>query len=111
MSGRASGQRPRFGDIVVGTMRLARGRADGLLHFGATPEAFLVSLAPLVALPLVGGALMLLGGGGLNALSILLVMLCALLTTPVVSFEVARLWGREVAWPRYATAFNWCQRF
>jgi hypothetical protein len=27
----------------------------------------------------------------------------------VLSFEVARLWGREAAWLRFATAFNWCQ--
>ena len=98
MSGRARGQLPRFGNIVVGIMRLARGRADGLLHFGATREAFLVSLAPLVALPL---ALKLLGGGGGNSLSYLLATLCALLAPPVLSFEVARLWGREAArwWP------------
>jgi hypothetical protein len=109
MSGRARGQRPGFASIVVGIMRLARGRADGLLHFGATREAFLVSLAPLVAFPVVGGMLMLLGDGGLNALSDLLATLCALLAPPVLSFEVARLWGREAAWLRYATAFNWCQ--
>jgi hypothetical protein len=109
MSGRARGQLPRLGNIVAGIMRLARGRADGLLHFGATREAFLVSLAPLVAFPLVGGALMLLGGAGLHALSYLLATMCALLGPPVLSFEVARLWGREAAWLRYATAFNWCQ--
>jgi hypothetical protein len=90
-------------------MRLARGRVDGLERFGATREAFLASLAPLVAFPLVGGVLMLLGGGGLTALSDLLATLCALVAPPVLSYEVARLWGREAAWPRYATAFNWCQ--
>jgi hypothetical protein len=109
MSGQAHGQRPSPGSIVVGVMRLARGRADGIAQFGATREAFLASLAPLVAFPLVGGALMLLGGGGLAALSDLLATLCALLAPPVLSFEVARLWGREAAWPRFATAFNWCQ--
>ncbi len=109
MSGRARGQRPGFGSIVVGIMRLARGRADGLGQFGATREAFLASLAPLVAFPLVGGVLMLLGGGGLSALSDLLATICALVAPPVLSYEVARLWGRETAWLRYATAFNWCQ--
>lgn len=109
MSGRARRQRPGFGSIVVGIMRLARGRADGLGQFGATREAFLASLAPLVAFPLVGGVLMLLGGGGLSALSDLLATICALVAPPVLSYEVARLWGRETAWLRYATAFNWCQ--
>ena len=109
MSGQARGQRPRSGSIVLGIARLARGRVDGLRQFGATRDAFLVSLAPLIAFPLVGSVLMLLGGGGLVAVSGLLATLCALLAPPVLSFEVARLWGREAAWLRFATAFNWCQ--
>lgn len=109
MSGRPRRQRPASGNIVVGIVRLARGRADGLLQFSATREAFLASLAPLIAFPLVGGILMMLGGGGLDALADLLATLCALLAPPVLSFEVARWWGREDAWLRFATAFNWCQ--
>jgi hypothetical protein len=104
-----SGRRRQPGSVMVGIARLARGRADGLGQFGATRDAFLVSLAPLIAFPLVGGVLMLLGGGGLGALADLLATLCALLAPPVLSFEVARLWGREAAWLRFATAFNWCQ--
>jgi hypothetical protein len=109
MSGRASAPRPSPGSIVLGVMRLARGRADGFRQFGATREAFLASLAPLIAFPLVGGILMLLGGGGLGALADLLATICALVAPPVLSFEIARLWGREAAWLRFATAFNWCQ--
>ena len=103
-----SGRR-RAGSIVVGIARLARGRPDGLAQFGATRDAFLVSLAPLIAFPLVGGVLMVLGGGGRGAITGLLATLCALLAPLVLSFEVARLWGREAAWLRFATAFNWCQ--
>lgn len=109
MSGRVRGSRPTPGNVVIGIIRLARGRADGLLQFGETREAFLASLAPLIAFPLVGGVLMILGGGGLDALADLLATLCALLAPPVLSFEVARWWGRENAWLRFATAFNWCQ--
>ena len=109
MSGQAGGKRPPPGSIMLGIFRLARGRADGILQFGATREAFLASLAPLVAFPLVGGVLMLLGGGGVTALSDLLATLCALMAPPVLSFEVARLWGRQASWLRFATAFNWCQ--
>ncbi len=109
MSGPARGKAPPRGSIVVGIMRLARGRADGMLQFGTTREAFLSSLAPLIAFPLVGGVLMLLGGGGFAALSDLFATLCALVAPPVLSFEVARLWGRQAAWLRFATAFNWCQ--
>ena len=81
----------RAGDDAAG----ARTKKAGLLLFGATREAFLASLAPLIAFPLVGGALMVLGGGGLEAFTDLLATLCALLAPPVLSFEVARFWGRR----------------
>jgi hypothetical protein len=109
MNGRVRGSRPSPRNVVIGIIRLAWGRADGLMQFGETREAFLASLAPLIAFPLVGGILMILGGGGLDALADLLATLCALLAPPVLSFEVARWWGRENAWLRFATAFNWCQ--
>ena len=95
--------------ILLGIARLARGNAEGFNQFGATTEAFLASLAPLVAFPLVGGLLMLANGGGLAAIGDLLATLCALLAPPVLSYEVARLWRREGLWLRFAVAFNWCQ--
>jgi hypothetical protein len=109
MSGRQRVPRTRPGSILLGIARIARGRADGMQQFGATRDAFLASLAPLVAFPLVGGALMLLDGEGLAALSDLLATLCALIAPLVLSFEVARLWRRQQSWLRFATAFNWCQ--
>jgi hypothetical protein len=78
-------------------------------QFGATRDAFLASLAPLIALPLVGGVLMLLSGAGLPALTELMATLCAFIAPLVFSFEVARLWHRQQFWLRFATAFNWCQ--
>ena len=104
---RKAGKRAR--NIPLGVLRLATGHADGLAQFGDTPEAFLGSLAPLVAFPLVGGVLMLLQGGGMTALSDLLATLCALLAPPVLSYEVAQLWGCAARWTRFAVAFNWCQ--
>jgi hypothetical protein len=109
MSGRQRGPLPSPGSIVIGIVRIARGRADGMAQFGATRDAFLTSLAPLIAFPLVGGVLMALGGGGLAALSDLMATLCALIAPLVLSFEVARLWRRQEFWLRFATAFNWCQ--
>jgi len=109
MSGGQRGLRGRPGSIVLGIVRLARGRSDGMQQFGATRDAFLTSLAPLIAFPLVGGMLMLLGGGGVTAVSDLLATLCALVAPLVLSFEVARLWRRQQFWLRFATAFNWCQ--
>jgi hypothetical protein len=38
-----------------------------------------------------------------------LATLIAILAPPVMSFSLARRWGREGAWFRFATAFNWCQ--
>ncbi|MGE0223190.1 MAG: hypothetical protein AB7F35_18360 [Acetobacteraceae bacterium] len=103
--------RPNSGgfNVFLGVFRVARGRADGIPLFGSTPQAFLASLAPLVAFPLVGALLMLTRGGGLRSLADLFATVCALLTPPVLSWQFARLWHREGAWLRFATAFNWCQ--
>jgi hypothetical protein len=95
--------------VLLGIARLARGRADGLAQFGDTTQAFLGSLAPLIAFPLVGGGLMLAQGEGLSALAEMLATFCALLAPPVLSYWLARLWGRDALWLRFATAFNWCQ--
>lgn len=115
MSGTRERRRPpQAGHIVLGILRLARGRADGLGQFGSTVQAFLSSLAPLVAFPLVGYLLLLMRGGGrhsgeLGALADLLGTVCALLAPAVLSFELARLWHRQGLWLRYATALNWTQ--
>ena len=50
---------PRAKNILFGIVRVATGRADGIAQFGDTKEAFLTSLAPLLAFPLVGTLLML----------------------------------------------------
>jgi len=95
--------------IMLGILRIARGRGDGIECFGSSPQAFLSSLAPLVAFPLVGSVLALFTEGPLRALTGLAMTLCALLTPAVVSFELARIWKRVDAWTRFATAFNWCE--
>ena len=112
MSGAAPSGRQTTGprrSVVRGVVRLATGHADGLAQFGDTSDAFLASLAPLIAFPLVGMLLMLMEGGGLSALTDLLATVCALFAPPVLSYEVARRWGRAALWPRFAVAFNWCQ--
>jgi hypothetical protein len=109
MSGTVPHAPPRTRSILLGIFRVATGRPDGLAQFGDTPEAFLGSLAPLLAFPLVGTLLMLSQGGGLAALSDLLATVCALLAPAVLSYELARRWGRAALWARFAVAFNWCQ--
>jgi hypothetical protein len=99
----------RRNSILLGILRIARGRADGLDCFAASPQGFLTSLAPLIAFPLVGALLGMFTDGPRRALTGLAMTLCALLTPAVVSHEMARLWNRADAWLRFATAFNWCE--
>jgi hypothetical protein len=95
--------------VLVGILRIAHGRADGVGCFGSTPQAFLSSLAPLLAFPLVGSVLGLFTEGPRRALTGLAMTLCALLTPAVISYELARFWKRLDEWARFATAFNWCE--
>jgi hypothetical protein len=107
MSGPRPARASRLG-ILRGIARLACGRPDGLAQFGDTRQAFLASLFPLIAFPVLGEVLVAMGGG-MPSLTDLLATLCALLAPPVLSFSIARHWGREALWLRFATAFNWCQ--
>jgi hypothetical protein len=94
---------------AIGVARLARFRADGLAAFDATPTGLLNALAPWFAFALVGFVLVLVAGAPGTALGDLLGTLVALLTPAVLSHAIARLWGREAAWLRYAVAVVWCQ--
>ena len=95
--------------LLRGIARIARLRADGLQEFAATPLAFLNSLAPMLAFPLVGGAVSLLGGAFRDGMDNILASTVALLAPAVLSQLLARFWRREPAWLRYAVAYNWCQ--
>jgi hypothetical protein len=96
-------------NLLRGVLRLASFDSDGLRYFTATPIAFLNSLAPLIAFPLVFSALILLAGDARVALTDLLATLVMLLAPPVLSEWLARFWRRDAAWLRYAVAYNWCQ--
>lgn len=93
----------------LGVMRLARGRVDGLAHFDATPQAFLTSLAPLIAFSLVIALVLGRDAGFGGTLSLLLFLVLVQLAPPVLSHAMARYWDREDWWLRYATAYNWVQ--
>jgi len=99
----------RRSSILRGMLLVARGRADGIDQFSGTSQGFLASLAPLIAFPLAGTLLLLLDGDGASAITNLAATLAVVLAPPVLSFELARLWGRQERWLRFATAFNWCQ--
>jgi hypothetical protein len=95
--------------VITGIFRIARGRPDGIDCFGASSQAFLASLAPLLAFPLVGTAIGLFTEGVISSLTEFAMYVCALLTPAVLSSELARWWGRSDHWLRFATAFNWCE--
>ena len=48
-------------------------------------------------------------GNGLSAIDDIPGTLCVLLAPAVLSYELARIWGREAFWNRYIVAFTWCQ--
>lgn len=92
---------------LVGILRLARGRSDGIAQFGDTPREFLVSLVPLAAVQAAPVIRLLAQGDFGNALVGLFAAIVGLLAAPVLSHALAQRWGREEDWPRYAVAANW----
>ena len=95
--------------ILRGIVRLARGQGAGIAEFPATNAGFLNSLTPLIGFAIVGALGLSAQGGSGIALSVLLFSAVGLLTPPVLSHALARRWGREEDWLRYATASNWVQ--
>jgi hypothetical protein len=95
--------------VLRGMLLIARGRAQGLNCFADSPRAFFASLVPGVGF-MVGAVIDgLANGRGVSAFAEMLGPLCALLAPPVLSYELARLLGRDAFWGRYIVAFNWCQ--
>jgi hypothetical protein len=95
--------------IPRGMLLIARGRPEGLNCFRDTPRAFLYSLTPGLGILAGAAAQALAEGAGMRALAEIPGTLCVLLAPSVLSYELARLWGREAFWYRYIVAFNWCQ--
>ena len=95
--------------VLRGVLLTARFRTDGMAYFGGGIQQVLGSLAPLLAFPAVFLVLLLLSGGRADDLAEVLSVIDALLLQLVLSEALARRWGREAEWGRYAAAFNWCQ--
>lgn len=106
---RGPGRRPGSRNLLLGLARLACCRAEGLAEFGDDAQAFLASLAPLIAFPLVGTGLALAKGQGVAVAVAFAQTVCGLLAPSVLSQALAARWGRGAEWFRYATAANWCQ--
>jgi hypothetical protein len=88
---------------------IARGRPEGLNCFRDTREAYFFSLAPGLGLIMAGVIDAVAEGRGATVFAKVLAPVCALLAPSVVSYELARLWGRHAFWNRFIVAFNWCQ--
>jgi hypothetical protein len=95
--------------ILRGVALIARGRAQGLNCFRDTPQAFLYSLAPGFGMMTAAVVEGLADGAGAGAMGEIPATICLLLAPAVLSYELARFWGREAFWNRYIVAFNWCQ--
>lgn len=93
--------------IVRGLFLLARGKAEGIKEFGASMDNFTASLAPLIAFPLVGAAILAMEGDWKFALVSFFSRMCAVLLLPLMVYEFARRLGREALWLRAASALNW----
>lgn len=108
MTDRPAGRIQRTG-ILAAILRVARGDGSGIAMFNDTQRAFLSSLIPLFALPAVVALATAIAGDVARAIVDLLASVCAVLLPPIISHALARGWGREAMWSRFAVAFNWCQ--
>ena len=95
--------------LLVGLVRVARFRADGLTRFDATVPAFLNSLVPLLGFAFVRAIIAALHGGFIGAVDDLLLTTVVLLAPLVISEKLAQIWRCEEAWLKFAVVFNWCQ--
>jgi hypothetical protein len=104
---RRPGSRPPVHRSGLGLLYLAIGRREGFADFGDTTEAYLASLAPLIAFDLVNAVLAALAGRVHTAILKFLILLCMWLGPAVISHPLCRRWGRVEAWSRYVNILNW----
>jgi hypothetical protein len=106
---RRPGNRPPAHRSGLGLLYLAIGRREGFADFGDTTEAYLASLAPLIAFDLVTAVLAAASGRVHTAILRFLILLCLWLGPAVISHPLCRRWGRAEAWSRYVNILNWAQ--
>jgi len=99
----------RNGRVALGLLLAGLGRPAGFAQFGATADAFLASLAPLLAFLIVLGAVLAWSGRPLLGLTFFLTMVCGLLAPAVIADLFCRLWQRRQHWARYANVINCTQ--
>ncbi len=93
-----------------GLLLLAVGRKAGFDHFGTDTDAYLGSLAPLLALILVSCAWTgVHNAAPRHAASLFLRLICMLLAPVVIADLFCRVWKRAGQWALYANLLNWSQ--
>ncbi len=102
-AGRPNG-RVGFGLLLIGT-----GRAAGFAQFGASVDAFLASLAPLLGCLIVSCGVLAWYGHPLAGLSAFLTGVCGLLAPAIIADGFCRAWQRRQHWPLYANVLNCAQ--
>jgi hypothetical protein len=95
--------------VALGLLMVGLGKPAGFAQFGDSAEAFLASLAPLLAFFIVLGALIVWAGHPLLGLAFFLTMVCDLLAPVVIADVFCRLWHRRDRWARYANVLNCTQ--
>lgn len=94
-------------NILIGILELVIGRASGFARFTASPRHFMRATLTLMSVPAILSLLVMANYGPILALSIMLLMVCALLAPVLVAHRLALAWDREPGWLRFATAFMW----
>jgi hypothetical protein len=94
------------GRVGLGLLLVGLGKPSGFSQFGGTKDAFLGSLAPLLAFLFVLSGMIAWSGRPLVALSFFLTVLCDLLAPPVIADFFCGVWQRRDCWARYANVLN-----
>ena len=97
------------GRIALGLLLIGTGRAAGFAQFGGNVDAFLASLAPLLAILIVLGGVVAWSGHPWAGLSAVLTGVCDLLAPAVIADLFCRLWHRRQHWALYANVLNCAQ--
>jgi len=104
----AKPKRPN-GRVALGLLLIGTGRQAGFAQFGANADAFLASLAPLLAFLIVLAAALAWSGNALAGLAFFLSAVCDLLAPVVIVDLFCRLWHRRQHWALYANVLNCAQ--
>ncbi len=90
----------------LGLLLLAVGRKRGFSCFGTDSDAYLASLAPLLAFALVSAGLLALKTPVVAA-TLFMLFLCQMLAPAVIADALCRWWDRTERWALYANILNW----